>query len=226
MRFASQMNHGQPLRLLARFGLATLACGTVAAHAATVPIFNSGVSTSGTLLAAGAADPHWKIVAGPGITTPVAPLVLSNAAASPYPQATDAKWVWLTSTGYGAVANKVYTFEQTFDLTGYDPSTAVLSGKWAIDNSGSLKLNGATPVGTGGLSVNSYNPLVPFTLTGGFVSGINKLDFLVIDAGEPGGWAVSGLTLTAAPIPEPSTLEMTLSGVVLLVAMRKRLRTI
>jgi len=33
-------------------------------------------------------------------------------------------------------------FKTTFNLTGFDPSTASLTGRWAMDQSGSLSLNG------------------------------------------------------------------------------------
>ena len=35
-----------------------------------------------------------------------------------------------------------YVYRTTFDLTGFDPNSAVLTGQWAVDDTGVLKLNG------------------------------------------------------------------------------------
>jgi len=116
-----------------------------------------------------------------------------------------------------------FTFQQSFDLTGHDPSTATLQFKWAADDSGQIfsergswvpkySLNGGPLVaGTwtdaGGASY-AFGDLT--TVTSGFVSGINTIRFYVEGNGETDGFA-----LTTA-IPEPGTCATLLAGLAVL----------
>jgi hypothetical protein len=108
-----------------------------------------------------------------------------------------------------------------FDLTGYDPASASLSGVWGADNFGNVLFNGATPGGSGNFSLVGINPANfnvghNFSITSGFVSGVNRLDFVVTDGGNPGGLNVNSLTLAAAPVPEPQNLSLLLAGLAML----------
>jgi len=75
-----------------------------------------------------------------------------------------------------------YVFRTTFDLTGLDRTTAVLSGKWAMDNLAEMRLNGAPVAITRGLS--SFKP---FTVTTGFVAGVNVLELVLTNTGTTAG---------------------------------------
>src|SRR5262249_33434902 len=96
-----------------------------------------------------------------------------------------------------------YTYELTFDLSGYDPSSVTLSGNWAADQFGSITLNGADTgvfVYDGNWDSYYYPNLSPFTITSGFQPGLNRLDFIV---NEPDGFdalRVRGLTLNVLPM--------------------------
>jgi hypothetical protein len=87
-----------------------------------------------------------------------------------------------------------YTYHTTFDLTGLNPATAVLLGQWGADNTAVMKLNGAAVA-----SVVGFAGLTPFSLNGGFVPGINTLDFVVTN--WPSG-------------PSPTGLRVEISGTV------------
>jgi hypothetical protein len=63
-------------------------------------------------------------------------------------------------------------------LTGFSLGTVVISGFYATDNSGYIQLNGMTV----GPASPSFMSLTPFSLTSGFKSGINTLDFFVTNA--------------------------------------------
>lgn len=71
-----------------------------------------------------------------------------------------------------------------------------------------------------------------FQITGGFVSGINQLDFQATNLGGPGGLNVNSLVLTASPsgsaVPEPSALALSTIGVLGLAgsAWRRRQRSV
>jgi len=79
--------------------------------------------------------------------------------------------------------------------------TTRLSGGWGCDNHGLIQLNGSTPLGTGALSLtggvlSNFGVVHFFDLAGSFRPGVNTLDFLVTDDGNPGGLNVTKLKLT------------------------------
>ncbi len=180
------------------------------ARAEQIPIFNTGVDASGAPLSGGSADPHWSVVAGPGITSPTPGEVLTSPSGL-YAESADSRWIWVNADGSGATGSP-YTFRLTFDLTGLNASTATISGAWGVNNEGVIELNGATPTGTGALSLTNFNDegnfevLNRFSITGGFVAGVNTLDFLATDNENPGALNVSALTgtVTAGAVPEPA----------------------
>jgi hypothetical protein len=171
---------------------------------------NTGVDAGGSLLPGGATDPHWSIVSGPGIVSPVSAAVLNDQFLGIYAQSNNSSWIWVNAGGQAGI-NEPYTFRLTFDLTGFVASSASISGSWAVDNIGEILLNGSAPIGTGTFSLptllsQNYSQFHEFTITGGFVSGINTLDFVVTDLGPPGALNVNNLSGTA--VPEPTSLTM------------------
>ena len=164
-------------------------------------LFNTGVT--------GAVDTHYTVISGPGITTPQPAFQVTSPPAV-YVESPSSNWIWVNASG-NATINSPYTFELTFNLTGLNPSTASISGQWAVDDIGSMTLNG-TSIGTGltitGTSPTNFSTFHNFTLTGGFVTGVNHLDFTVTDRLNPGGLNVTGLTGSATAVPEPSSLAM------------------
>jgi hypothetical protein len=196
--------------------LAVIASGVARpAAAASITLFNTGVDAIGTPLSGGSSDPHWTIISGPGITTPQAAVVLSDQLAGTYAQDPNSPWIWANASG-AAGRGSPYDFRLTFDLTGLNPSTATISGSWGVDNDGSILLNGSTPMGSGALTLgggdvgSNYSTFHSFSITGGFVSGINTLDFLATDLGAVGGLNVNSLvgTASASANPEPSSLVL------------------
>jgi hypothetical protein len=76
-----------------------------------------------------------------------------------------------------------YRYETTFDLTGLNPATARLAGRWSTDNRGvDILING---VSTGQANTAQFNVWTPFQITSGFVAGVNRLTF-VVNNGSPG----------------------------------------
>lgn len=175
----------------------------------------------------GSLDPHWSIVAGPGITNPMPAVVLNNQLAGIYAQSLDSRWIWTNASGVAGIGSP-FTFRLTFDLTGFDSATATISGSWGVDNDGSILLNGSTPVGSGALTLDggvvldNFESFHSFQITGGFVSGINTLDFLATDLGQVGGLNVNSLVGTVSAVPEPSTLAMVLIGAVAVAVFARR----
>lgn len=204
-----------------------------AAHASTFVIFNTGVDGSGTPLfdatAPGATpDTHYTLVAIPGDLVTVRPVqVATSFRGFPIPP-----WIGDNSTSawigpnpdtqlIGPTGN--YDYRTTFNLTGFDFNTAVITGKWATDNSGSdILLNGGS---TGIPNTTGFGTFSPtFTISSGFVAGLNTLDFLVNNGGStanPTGLRVE-MTGTATAIPEPASLFLIGTGLVAFGIFRRR----
>ena len=84
-------------------------------------------------------------------------------------------WVGPVNPGTANVAAGEYRYRTTFDLTGFNPTTAQIVINVAADNRlNSVLLNGASTgiafVGFAGFSPN-------FTLNSGFIAGTNSLEF-------------------------------------------------
>jgi hypothetical protein len=107
------------------------------------------------------------------------------------PNTSSAQWIGPAVGGDEMVLDAVgdYVFRQTFDLTGFDPRAVELSGSFATDNSGYIQLNGVTV----GPTSSSNSSLTAFSLTSGFVPGINTLDFIVTNAPPLGEYNSTGL---------------------------------
>ena len=111
------------------------------ASAATFSIASTGIDSSG-LLSLGSADTDWTLIAQPagsGVGLGSAGVRYYNGA---YLADTSASgWLSPSASGAGGVGG-LYTYQVQFDLTGLDPSTAVLSGGFATDSNGFVTLNG------------------------------------------------------------------------------------
>ncbi len=147
-----------------------------------VSIWGTGhLAGSAQLAPMGAADGNFTYISCAGVcgngSTPF--VTLDNQ--YPFP-------LWLADTGTaqwvgpdaGGNENQsdpsgAYQYRETFDLTGFDLQTVALTGSYATDNSGYIQLNGATV----GPSSSSYAVQTPFTISSGFIKGVNTLDFFV-----------------------------------------------
>jgi hypothetical protein len=177
----------------------------------------SGVALSGATLAMafGSIDRAQAASIGLGNTGVGTYSVTGGGSTSPY-----ANPVWLaddtTSSwiGSSSLAPGNYTYSTTFDLTGLNAATALISGNWAGDNSGvSILLNGsATGISASAGSVN-FASFTGFNIdsTANFAAGLNTLSFTInnFDDGtsNPTGLrvAMAGTADTASTsVPEPS----------------------
>jgi len=167
---------------------------------AAITIYNTGVTSSG-LAADGSTDAHYTLIssADPSYPGPAALVVNSNSWPLPSPWLADgpnSKWIGPRADAGNSNSAGNYTYRTTFDLTGMDPTTANLTGSVAADDSVTVKLNGAVVASAGGFSSFTY-----FSITAGFVAGVNTLDFVVNNGGtsaSPTGLRVE-IGGTAAP---------------------------
>ncbi len=206
------------------FTVATPALATVAVPVETFAIaglFDTGVDESGNALVGGdgVVDPHYTVFSSDlgGVVTGINAVTYFNGAY--VPNSSTSRWVSHSSNG--SPGNGTTTFRLTFDLTGLDASTAQISGFNAVDNAGVIKLNEQA---TGVTMNGSFNVLVPFAITSGFVAGINTLDFVVTDFGPPLALRIVGLQGTAqlASVPVPASLLMLAPALLGLGAVRRK----
>ncbi len=140
------------------------------ARPASIPgFFNTGVDAGGVSLTTGAVDPHFKLIASADPAYPGPDAVACSPIPSAYWYANNAISRWIapaTDENYPALGTPHpegnYTYRIEFDLANYDLSTVIV-------------LNGVST----GITTTNYNPLAPFNIHGGFVPGLNHLDFVV-----------------------------------------------
>lgn len=190
-----------------------LATVSTAAAAATIPgLFNTGTDASNVALVGGngVTDPHYSVLSSTiaGVTTGVQAVTYLNGAYL----ANDANSRWISHSSNGAPGNGTTTFRLTFDLTGLNPATAAITGSWGVDNNGLILLNGVSTgiARTGGTATN-FQTLANFSISSGFISGLNTLDFAVTDLGQPLALRVDNLAGTAdviTPTPAPAALAL------------------
>ncbi len=139
----------------------------------------SGLDSSGHLISAdGQPDAKWKVNAGfQGSLIPA--LVVTPSGAdwfSGWP-ADGPNSDWIAADANQTSQAGSYSFFYTFDLTGYDPTSAsITGGNLSTYYSGGLKLNGTSILALGS---GNYQTPTPFTLTPGFTAflpGMNKLE--------------------------------------------------
>jgi hypothetical protein len=173
-------------------------------------VYNTGVDNAGLPLpnAANTADPHYTLVANPHNGSNVA--VVHDTSISPIsnstwmPNTTSSKWIApVFNASTGAVG--IYTYRTTVDLTGFQASTAQLTGKWASDNPGrAIRVNGQPVTGVANLVASSFANSVPFSIPAGMFSpGLNTIEFDVENLSPAGftGLRVDELEVKAAVTP-------------------------
>jgi hypothetical protein len=189
-----------------------LALSTTPAGAQAVPgLYNTGTDNSNVALVGGngVTDPHYVIVTStsPGFDGASAVTYFNPAYA---PDDANSRWISLTSTG--TPGGNTTDYRLTFDLTGFDSATAIITGSWGADNAGTMALNGVLT----GNTTPGFSTLTPFTVNSGFVGGINFFDFFVTDFGAPTALRVDDLAFQGSPaiggVPEPSTWAMMILG--------------
>ena len=195
---------------LAAVALSLIAAQPASAQSAPVPptaikLFNTGVKNDGTVAAIGATDLHYTQVTPAG--NPSA--FVFNVNNSPYAAPTNSQYISPDQNGGTTYNGGGYTvgYQTSFDLTGLNPATALISGDWSTDNLGNdILINGiSTGLTSGGFTSFTHFNLAPFAAD--FQSGLNTLTFVWTNQGYLGALDVQNLqgTAVSAPVPEAST---------------------
>jgi len=213
---------GFPFWRAAALAVLVVACGETC-HAAATPIpslFNTGFGVDRRELSDGAVDPHYTLVSvpsnsGAGFLSFVTrsdrfPLStqpggwLPDDATSKWisPQADQSSYVGITSAALG-----YYVYRTYFNLSSFVPRTARITGRWSTDNYGLDVLINGTSTGITHDDPNmQFHAFSDFGITSGFVDGVNTLDFVVSNPGDPGIINPTGLRVEmtgAAALPLP-----------------------
>ncbi|MDH7503754.1 MAG: immunoglobulin domain-containing protein [Verrucomicrobiota bacterium] len=163
--------------------------GCMSVQGAPIPgLYNTGVDDNGAPLGNAAVDPHYKLIESPDGDYP-GPNTYTLIAG--WPVAPAGPWVadssvsrWIAPRARQSIGNApgTYTFRTTFNLTGFDPAKAKITGRWTSDNNGvDMVLNGVSlGLGQGG----NFGIFYDFAIDYGFVDGVNTLDFVVSNAGD------------------------------------------
>ncbi len=183
--------------------------------ATSIPLpYNTGESSTNTVLAGGSVDTHWTAWNGPTIYVAGAP----NAAwAVP---TTTAAWVTVDPNNGASLNKGSYTenYFVTFNLTGFDPTAVELTGLFAADDElNNIYVNG---ISTGIFSPYSWSTLQAFTLEQYFVSGNNTIDFNFTNVQGAGGILVE--FTSASTTPEPASYALVGLGMAGLALVRKK----
>ncbi len=217
-------------------GLLVSATAIEASTAFTIHDTGGGFATAGVL------DPQWtETDPSNNVTTPF----VTEGSPSTFPfTAWDPDdlpvYGWISpeaaydTTSASVDAAGLWVFSTTFDLTGFDPTSAVITFKAAVDNSlpNSVVLNGHTVAIAGLSAVSTSLSSSTFTINvpADFVAGVNTLSFDVTNAsgnkGNPVGLLVDFTSATAnVATPEPGSAMLLMSGFAgMLVWARRRKR--
>jgi hypothetical protein len=214
-------------------------------------LFSTGVDDTSAVLGGGSTDPHYTLISGPTSfsgTTPPSPLIypLSPVVSSPINPSwalnnTVSQWISPIADAnpltfqYPESNTLPYTYRTTFDLTGFIPTSVVITGMWMSDNQGvDILLNGVSTgishfPADGNPALNTFQEWSNFTISSGFVPGMNTLAFEVLNFDIPGTFGnPSGLRVElsgdATAIPEPSTMLLLATGLVGLAGFRRKFR--
>jgi serine/threonine-protein kinase len=162
-------------------------------------LYSTGIGGDGKLLPEGTVDPYWTVTPAGGRAMPT--YVTENAPRVWMANTTSGHWISPHADGSTDDPAGLYVYRTSFDLTGFDPTTAHLSARLAADNAVSdVRLNGQSLK----FSARGYESASKLTITGHFLPGINALEFVVHNeegpAPNPSGLFVE-LTGDAVPLP-------------------------
>lgn len=150
---------------------------------------------------------------------------LVNANNSAYDQSITSPmstWVW------DARGSNSITVQYSVDLTGFDASSATLSGLWGVDNIGTVSLNGTEFASLTANDSSSYSSLSALAAGAGlFDAGLNVIEFVLSDTGGPqafrAAFTIEADAATAA-VPLPAALPLFGAGLGLFGMVRGRRR--
>jgi hypothetical protein len=201
-------------------------------NAASIP----GLYSTGAGLTNGQGDTHYSWTKIGGTSTPAAGIAqVGNGTpiGQPFPHTTpfwvadDTNSHWLTLTNnrtdsFDATAKGTYVWKTTFDLTGFNLSTAAITAQFTADNTAKAYLNnhliGSATTFQSWFALNIINS--------DFVQGLNTLKFVVTNSKQlntnPTGLRVEIQSSNVNAVPVPAAIWLFGSALAGLVASSRR----
>jgi len=186
-----------------------------AVWAANLTVHNTGVNSSNVLVAAGGQASFWTLSAKPSGAVETLGSNPFRFNCCYFADTSNAAWVAPQASG-NAGLNGIYIYDLVVDLTGFDPTTASISGTFGTDNDGSISVNSNAPAAT--TCFACFGSPTAFTISSGFVAGLNTIHLSVNNGGDPTAFFVSFTSATATPTappatPIPGTLLLSMIGI-------------
>ncbi len=190
--------------------------------------FNTGVDASGASLPNFAIDPHWTLTSAPAGSGFGPDAFASNPIPANWvPNTATSRWITPPTDAAGNGPGGLYDYTMSFDMTGFDPTTAVVSGDWASDNMSSILVNGVSTGishSGGATSFQFFDNFVLDSSNSTFNTGTNNITFRVNNLSTgPTGLHVAGFRGDAvSSVPEP--VSATAIGSLALIGLLRRRR--
>jgi hypothetical protein len=168
-----------------------------------VPMHNTGDG-----IKPGTADPNWQIVSVPNDPTwkPRPAVVISQPVPGYVSNTEDGKWLGVTGNLDISPAGE-FNYRTTLDLTGLDPSTALVSAQIAADNGiADIRVNGISTGISTPTTEGPFNPQPIKLPTNCWKSGLNQIEIIVTNGVDPptGSGTMTGMrvvwTAQACPV--------------------------
>ena len=169
-----------------------------------VPVFNTGLDANGIILADGANDPHY-VLSYTAQGTPGMNAVVTLNHSAWLANDSGSKWISVVNPGTTSINGGGYGYRTTFSLTDFLLATVQLNFSVACDNAMTNVFLNSSAQNLNFTGFASFSS--PFTLSGGFVNGLNTLEFGTENQGAgPGAFRAlvsgSGLSVnTNSPLP-------------------------
>jgi hypothetical protein len=162
-------------------------------------IYNTGVDEDGLPLPGGSIDPHYFVGSNSfSRATNAAYVLQTNSAAFATSwinrNLPESRWIGI-HPAQPAQSSNIFGFKTQFDLTGYNWQKVSLTGRYQVDGpTTAVLLNGANIAYAliSGAQQSYSTGFVTRTITNGFVSGINTLEFVLTNRFTANGFDPSG----------------------------------
>jgi len=213
------------LAVVASFAVTSMGQAQAAYSTPIADLYNTGVDASHVALAAGAVDPNYQLVSAPMGEPYAGPSAYVVSGTYPIPpwhvNLSDAQWINpILSPTNQQQFNGLYTFRTTFN-TMSDPFIAEISGQITADDQvvgfilNTTSFSFSTPD-------QGYATLQPFSISSGFIAGLNTLDFVVNNTHLSKVGLLVEMTGSMQAIPEPTSVALLGIGMVGFFAFRRR----